>query len=63
MGLMIDGHWHDVWYDTSKTGGKFKREPTQFHFTISNESNARFTAEKDAIICTYHLPAHGRTAH
>ncbi|AUH71737.1 glutathione S-transferase family protein [Legionella sainthelensi] len=51
MGLMIDGHWHDVWYDTSKTGGKFKREPTQFHFTISNESNARFTAEKGR----YHL--------
>ncbi|KTD66645.1 S-transferase [Legionella santicrucis] len=51
MGLMIDGHWHDVWYDTSKTGGKFKREPAQFHFTISNESNARFPAEKGR----YHL--------
>lgn len=51
MGLMIDGHWHDVGYETSKTGGKFKREPAQFHFTISNESNARFPAEKGR----YHL--------
>lgn len=51
MGLMIDGHWHDVWYDTSKTGGKFKREPVQFHFKISNELNARFPAEKER----YHL--------
>lgn len=26
MGLLINGQWHDQWYDTSKTGGAFKRE-------------------------------------
>ncbi|MGC1181970.1 glutathione S-transferase family protein [Legionella sp.] len=51
MGVMIDGQWQDVWYDTSKTGGAFKREPTQFHFAISNAPKARFPAEKGR----YHL--------
>ncbi|QJQ96200.1 MULTISPECIES: glutathione S-transferase family protein [Halomonadaceae] len=26
MGLLIDGQWHDQWYDTSKHGGEFVRE-------------------------------------
>ncbi|STY30985.1 S-transferase [Legionella wadsworthii] len=51
MGLLVDGQWHDVWYDTSKSGGAFKREPTQFHTAISSEPNARFPAEKGR----YHL--------
>ncbi|CEK10000.1 glutathione S-transferase family protein [Legionella hackeliae] len=51
MGLLIDGHWHDQWYDTSKTGGTFKREPTHFRNTIKNETNAPFLPEKDR----YHL--------
>ncbi|WP_207063899.1 glutathione S-transferase family protein [Motiliproteus sp. SC1-56] len=31
MGLLIDGQWHDQWYDTKKSGGDFKREPSRFH--------------------------------
>ncbi|MCD6745453.1 glutathione S-transferase, partial [Escherichia coli] len=23
MGQLIDGVWHDTWYDTKSTGGKF----------------------------------------
>ena len=30
MGLLIDGEWHDKWYDTDKTGGKFEREAARF---------------------------------
>ncbi len=30
MGLLIDGQWHDKWYDTKKTGGRFKRESSAF---------------------------------
>ncbi len=30
MGLLVDGKWHDQWYDTSKTGGKFEREAARF---------------------------------
>lgn len=30
MGLLVDGQWHDEWYDTDKTGGKFEREAARF---------------------------------
>ncbi|AOY88804.1 glutathione-dependent reductase [Marinobacter salinus] len=30
MGLLIGGKWHDQWYDTDKTGGKFERESARF---------------------------------
>src|SRR5690606_41840007 len=30
MGLLIDGKWHDQWYDTSSTGGRFVRSDARF---------------------------------
>jgi putative glutathione S-transferase len=30
MGLLVDGVWHDVWYDTKNTGGQFVRSAAQF---------------------------------
>lgn len=30
MGLLIDGVWHDQWYDTRQTGGSFRRAASQF---------------------------------
>src|SRR3954449_13078394 len=30
MGLLIDGKWHDRWYDTGETGGRFVRRDSQF---------------------------------
>ncbi len=30
MGLLVDGIWHDRWYDTSATGGRFVRSDSQF---------------------------------
>ncbi len=30
MGLLIDGVWHDRWYDTKSTGGHFERKASQF---------------------------------
>lgn len=30
MGLLVDGTWHDKWYDTESTGGKFVRSESQF---------------------------------
>ena len=35
MGLLIDGVWHDKWYDTSKTRGKFERSAAQFRNWIT----------------------------
>ncbi len=30
MGKLIDGRWHTVWYDTTKTGGHFVRKASSF---------------------------------
>lgn len=30
MGLLVDGVWHDNWYDTGSTGGRFERSAAQF---------------------------------
>ena len=39
MGMLVDGLWTDKWYDTSKTGGKFKRSEAQFrNFVTANGS-------------------------
>jgi len=35
MGLLVDGVWHDQWYDTKSTGGKFERKASQFRNHIS----------------------------
>jgi len=30
MGQLVDGTWHDTWYDTKSTGGAFVRKPASF---------------------------------
>ena len=30
MGLLVDGRWHDQWYDTTKSGGRFVRQDSAF---------------------------------
>ena len=42
MGLLINGKWHDQWYDTQSTKGKFVRDPSVFHHKIGSE---QFPAE------------------
>ncbi|MCI4679249.1 glutathione S-transferase family protein [Rhodoblastus acidophilus] len=37
MGMMVEGVWRDIWYDTAATGGAFQRPATQFHGRISAE--------------------------
>jgi len=34
MGLLVDGVWHDQWYDTQSTGGRFERPETVFRRTL-----------------------------
>lgn len=51
MGLLVDGKWQDKWYDTSKSGGKFERQASQFRSTISTEQGAEFPVESGR----YHL--------
>ncbi|WP_299734926.1 glutathione S-transferase family protein [uncultured Roseobacter sp.] len=40
MGLLVDGIWHDTWYDTKSTGGKFKRSEAKFRNWITADGAA-----------------------
>ena len=51
MGKLVEGVWHDVWYDTKSSGGKFVREDAGFRHWIKNEPDADFQPESGR----YHL--------
>ena len=57
MGKLVDGIWHDVWYDTAATKGHFKRAASQFRNWITPDGapgpsgEGGFKAEADR----YHL--------
>lgn len=40
MGLLVDGKWHDTWYDTKSTGGAFKRSAAQFRNWLTPDGSA-----------------------
>ncbi len=40
MGLLVDGQWHDTWYDTSSTGGKFERAAAKFRNWVTADGSA-----------------------
>ncbi|MEX0329698.1 MAG: glutathione S-transferase family protein [Ruegeria sp.] len=40
MGLLVDGEWHDTWYDTKSTGGAFKRSAAQFRNWLTADGSA-----------------------
>jgi putative glutathione S-transferase len=57
MGQLVDGVWHDTWYDTKSTGGRFKRSVSAFRNWLTADGapgpsgEGGFAAEKDR----YHL--------
>jgi len=40
MGLLVDGKWHDQWYDTDRTGGRFEREAARFRNWVTADGSA-----------------------
>ncbi|MCO1335680.1 glutathione S-transferase family protein [Microbulbifer sp. OS29] len=40
MGLLINGQWHDQWYDTKDSGGAFQREAAQLRNWITADGSA-----------------------
>tara|TARA_Y100000294_G_scaffold101632_1_gene94436 strand:- start:39 stop:1025 length:987 start_codon:yes stop_codon:yes gene_type:complete len=40
MGLLIEGKWHDRWYDTKDNNGEFMREDSQFRSWITPDGSA-----------------------
>lgn len=51
MGLLIDGRWHDQWYDTQATGGAFRRAESRFLHRVTADGSSGFKAEPGR----YHL--------
>ncbi len=57
MGILVDGEWHDVWYDTKASKGRFVRSEAQFRNWITADGSpgpsgkGGFEAEPDR----YHL--------
>lgn len=57
MGLLVDGVWHDQWYDTESHGGRFMRQDSIFRNWITADGDStekkrkNFKAEADR----YHL--------
>ncbi|PHZ85730.1 glutathione S-transferase family protein [Paremcibacter congregatus] len=40
MGLLIDGNWHDQWYDTKANDGRFVRQDSQFRNWVTADGAA-----------------------
>ncbi|PKH07412.1 glutathione S-transferase family protein [Moritella sp. Urea-trap-13] len=51
MGLIVNGKWHDQWYETTSSKGQFERQESRFRDTISNVEGSRYPAEAGR----YHL--------
>lgn len=40
MGLLVEGKWHDQWYNTKGSGGRFIRQESQFRNWITPDGSA-----------------------
>nr|WP_316655258.1 glutathione S-transferase family protein [uncultured Gellertiella sp.] len=40
MGMLIEGVWHDVWYDTKESQGHFRRSQSQFRNWVTADGSA-----------------------
>jgi glutathionyl-hydroquinone reductase len=45
MGRLIEGRWSNEWYDTRRTGGRFKREDSGFRNWVTTDGSAGPTGE------------------
>lgn len=57
MGLLVDGVWHDQWYDTKASDGRFVRSVSQFRNWITADGSAGPSGESGfkAEAGRYHL--------
>ncbi|MBN1237021.1 MAG: glutathione S-transferase family protein, partial [Gammaproteobacteria bacterium] len=39
MGMLVDGKWHDVWYDTKASKGRFVRSESQFRNWLTQDGS------------------------
>ena len=57
MGLLVDGKWQDRWYDTSESGGRFKRSEARFRNWVTADGRPGPTGQGgfEAEAGRYHL--------
>ncbi len=56
MGKLVEGVWHDIWYDTKSTGGKFVRTDASFrNWVTADGENAPSGKAFEAESGRYHL--------
>ncbi len=57
MGLLVDGRWHDQWYDTQKSGGRFVRDDSRYRNWITPDGSPGPSGEGgfEAEAGRYHL--------
>lgn len=41
MGKLVNGVWHDIWYDTKESDGKFVREDAGFRDWVTADGEPR----------------------
>ncbi len=51
MGMLVNGEWKDVWYDTESTGGRFVRRESIFRDWVTADGSSGFPAASGR----YHL--------
>lgn len=61
MGLLIEGVWHDQWYDTTSTGGRFIRKDSQFRNSITPQGKFSPEANRYHLYVSYACPWAHRT--
>jgi putative glutathione S-transferase len=61
MGQLVDGEWHDVWYDTKSTGGKFVRSTAKFRNWITPDGDFPAEAGRYHLYVSYACPWAHRT--
>ena len=66
MGKLVDGTWHDVWYETAKNDGHFKRKDSSFRHWVTKDGSAGpsgaqgLRRSQGVTICMCHTLARGR---
>jgi putative glutathione S-transferase len=51
MGMLVEGEWKDVWYDTDSHGGRFVRADSAFREQVRADGSTPYTPERGR----YHL--------
>lgn len=57
MGMLVDGQWQDVWYDTDSNEGRFVRESARFRHWVTPDGAAGATGDSGFAAASgrYHL--------